>query len=133
MLEALRGLGYSTATALADIIDNSIAANASKVDILFNWNGKQSVISVLDNGSGMDDSELDLAMRLGERNPVAERQSHDLGRFGLGLKTASFSQCRRLTVASGKFQASCRLNVKTYAVILFWLEGSWFELFWASA
>lgn len=64
MLEALRGLGYSTATALADIIDNSIAANASKVDILFKWNGKQSVISVLDDGSGMDDTELDLAMRL---------------------------------------------------------------------
>jgi hypothetical protein len=102
MLEALRGLGYSTATALADIIDNSIAANASKVDILFKWNGKQSVISVLDDGSGMNDCELDLAMRLGERNPIIERQSHDLGRFGLGLKTASFSQCRRLTVASRK-------------------------------
>ncbi len=102
MIEALRGLGYSTATALADIIDNSIAARGDRIDILFSWNGPASTIAVLDNGEGMDDRELDLAMRLGERNPLDERAAHDLGRFGLGLKTASFSQCRRLTVASLK-------------------------------
>ena len=50
----------------------------------------------------MDERELDHAMRLGEMNPLDQRASHDLGRFGLGLKTASFSQCRRLTVASKK-------------------------------
>lgn len=102
MIEALRGLGYSTATALADVIDNSIAARASRVDIMFSWNGAASTIAVLDNGEGMDEGELDLAMRLGEKNPLDERSAHDLGRFGLGLKTASFSQCRRLTVASSK-------------------------------
>jgi len=102
MIEALRGLGYSTATALADIVDNSIAAAASKVDVQFSWNGEKSTVAILDNGIGMDEHELDLAMRLGERNPLDERASHDLGRFGLGLKTASFSQCRRLTVASAK-------------------------------
>jgi hypothetical protein len=102
MLEALRGLGYTTATALADIIDNSVAAHADKVDILFSWAGLSSTIAVIDNGAGMDERELDLAMRLGQKNPLEERSAQDLGRFGLGLKTASFSQCRRLTVASRK-------------------------------
>lgn len=100
MLEALRGLGYNTATALADIIDNSIAARATSVSLNFCWNGDQSTISILDNGTGMSPDELDFAMRLGAINPLDERSVHDLGRFGLGLKTASFSQCRRLTVAS---------------------------------
>lgn len=100
MLEALRGLGYNPATALADIVDNSIAAGATTVAIGFSWRREASTITVLDDGTGMTASELDLAMRLGVRNPLECRQSHDLGRFGLGLKTASFSQCRRLTVAS---------------------------------
>lgn len=102
MLEALRGLGYSPASALADIIDNSIAARASRVDLQFSWKGSESCVAILDNGEGMDEWELDRAMRLGEMNPLDQRASHDLGRFGLGLKTASFSQCRRLTVASKK-------------------------------
>jgi len=102
MIEALRGLGYSTATALSDIIDNSIAARADRVDVVFSWKGKETTLSVLDNGEGMNEHELDRAMRLGDRSPLEERTAHDLGRFGLGLKTASFSQCRGLTVASRK-------------------------------
>lgn len=100
MIEALRGLGYSPATALADIIDNSIAAEATTVDVTFTWNGASSAVSILDNGTGMDEVLLDRAMRLGERSPLEDRNAGDLGRFGLGLKTASFSQARRLTVAS---------------------------------
>lgn len=100
MIEALRGLGYSTATALADIIDNSIAASANKIDIQAEWVGTESIISILDNGNGMDDASLERAMRLGDKNPLEERSKDDLGRFGLGLKTASFSQCRSLTVGS---------------------------------
>jgi hypothetical protein len=100
MIEALRGLGYSTATALADIIDNSIAANTKNVDLTFSWNGKESLVKIEDNGLGMSAAELDGAMRLGEKNPLDRRDDNDLGRFGLGLKTASFSQCRRLTVAT---------------------------------
>ena len=102
LIEALRGLGYSTATALADIIDNSISANAQNVALTFGWNGERSHIAVLDDGNGMDAAALDLAMRLGERSPLDKRDIGDLGRFGLGLKTASFAQCRRLTVASMK-------------------------------
>ncbi|AZE96132.1 hypothetical protein C4J96_4043 [Pseudomonas orientalis] len=100
MLEALRGLGYSTAAALADVIDNGISAGASEVYVKFEWDGERSRISVLDNGRGMDDAELELAMTLGAKNPLDERSANDLGRFGMGLKTASFSQCRCLTVAS---------------------------------
>ncbi len=103
MLEALRGLGYSTATALADIVDNSISAKANEVRIEFVWEGGASRILVLDDGCGMSDSELESAMRLGDRSPLESRDSSDLGRFGMGLKTASLSQCRRLTVASIKY------------------------------
>lgn len=110
MVEALRGLGYSTATALADIVDNSISAAAANIDIRFKWDGASSSICILDDGAGMDEQELDLAMRLGERNPLDSRQANDLGRFGLGLKTASFSQCRRLTVASRRHGAICSLH-----------------------
>ena len=105
MIEALRGLGYNTATALADIIDNSIAAKATTIKLDFYWNSEASCIRILDDGTGMDDYELDRAMRLGEINPLTERSSGDLGRFGLGLKTASFSQCRKLSVASRKNNA----------------------------
>lgn len=100
MLESLRGLGYSPATALADLIDNSIAAHASEVDVWFEWQGPQSSIRIVDNGVGMDDATLEAGMRLGASDPRANRAASDLGRFGLGLKTASFSQARRLTVAS---------------------------------
>ena len=110
MLESLRGLGYSTAAALADIIDNSISAGASEVRLDFAWNGPGSRLTVLDNGRGMSDDELESAMRLGDKNPLDARSAHDLGRFGMGLKTASFSQCRRLTVASVKDGATSCLR-----------------------
>jgi hypothetical protein len=100
MMEALRGLGYSTAAALADIVDNSVSAGAGEVRIDFTWDGSKSRIAVLDDGKGMADSELEMAMRLGGKSPLDLRAPDDLGRFGMGLKTASFSQCRRLTVAS---------------------------------
>lgn len=100
MMEALRGLGYSTAAALADIVDNSVSAGATEVRIDFAWAGTESRISILDDGRGMDDAELESAMTLGDKSPLDDRAADDLGRFGMGLKTASFSQCRRLTVAS---------------------------------
>jgi hypothetical protein len=102
MLEALRGLGYSTAAALADIIDNSISAGAKEVLVDLAWDGAASRVAILDDGRGMDDAELESAMRLGDKNPLDARECHDLGRFGMGLKTASLSQCRRLTVTAVK-------------------------------
>ena len=100
MIESLRGVGYSLETALADLLDNSISAHARNVWITFWWEGRRSRIGVLDDGDGMTESELIEAMRPGSTSPLESRPADDLGRFGLGLKTASFSQCRRLTVAS---------------------------------
>lgn len=100
LMEAMRSLGYSTATAIADLIDNSISAGARTIHLDFQWNGEDSRVLLLDDGAGMTAAELVEAMRPGTRNPRDERATGDLGRFGLGLKTASFSQCRRLTVGS---------------------------------
>lgn len=102
MLEALRSVGYSIETAIADLIDNSISAGARNVWLTFFWAGEDSHIQILDDGAGMSESELSEAMRPGSSDPLEERQPADLGRFGLGLKTASFSQARRLTVGSRK-------------------------------
>ena len=100
MIESLRGVGYSLETAIADLIDNSISAHARNLWITFWWEGRRSHIAILDDGDGMTEGELSEAMRPGSRSPLESRPADDLGRFGLGLKTASFSQCRQLTVAS---------------------------------
>jgi hypothetical protein len=100
MIEAFRAVGYSLPTAIADLIDNSITAKAKNIWLTFSWNGSNSYIAIRDDGCGMTDQELINAMRPGSQSPEQTRHSADLGRFGLGLKTASFSQCRRLTVAS---------------------------------
>lgn len=100
LVESLRAVGYDVPTAIADLIDNSISAGAENVWISFNWSGKDSTISILDDGRGMTEASLLEAMTLGSRSPLEWRDEQDLGRFGLGLKTASFSQCRRLTVRS---------------------------------
>ena len=96
----MRDIGYSFQTAAADIIDNSLAAAAKKIDVIAELDAEIPFVAFIDDGGGMNLEELREAMRPGTKGPLAERSSHDLGRFGLGLKTASFSQCRRLTVAS---------------------------------
>lgn len=102
MIETFRAIGYNIETAIADIIDNSISANAKNIWINFEWLGEDTWISIKDDGVGMDENEIIQAMRPGSINPLNERTSKDLGRFGLGLKTASFSQARKLTVISKK-------------------------------
>lgn len=101
LIESTRAIGYSLETAVADIIDNSVAAKATRVDISF-FPLHGAYISILDNGEGMDSDKLTTAMQYGSQNPLDERGEYDLGRFGLGLKTASLSQCRVLTVATKK-------------------------------
>lgn len=100
LIESMRDIGYSFETALADVLDNSITAEASEVDIVCDADAKEPVIAILDNGNGMSKTTLLDAMRPGSRNPLESRAEGDLGRFGLGMKTASFSQCRRLTVVT---------------------------------
>ena len=91
LLESMRSIGYSFETALADIIDNSISANAKEIRIYQRQSDERPYIQVLDNGFGMSNKELIEAMRLGSKNPIEKRSVTDLGRFGLGLKSASFS------------------------------------------
>lgn len=110
LIHSLRAFGYDLATALADLVDNSIAAGAKNVWLDFHWNGAKSNISVSDDGKGMSETELLDAMRPGNRSPLEKRNSRDLGRYGLGLKTASFSQAKRLTVGSkqaGTYAVRC--------------------------
>lgn len=101
LMWSTRAIGYTTPAAVADLIDNSIFADATQIDIEF-MSGDNSYLSILDNGEGMSSSELRLAMKYGSGNPFQDRAVNDLGRFGLGLKTASLSQCRKLTVISKK-------------------------------
>lgn len=100
MIETFRAIGYSIESALADIIDNSITAGAKNIWIDYEWKGDNTTLSVLDDGTGMNNEQLVQAMRPGSKNPLDERKKDDLGRFGLGLKTASFSQTRKFTVFS---------------------------------
>ena len=99
---SMRDLGYSLETAVADLLDNSISAEATVVQIFCDLTRYCPTLAIIDNGKGMNAEEVVTAMRYGSSNPAEERLSGDLGRFGLGLKTASFSQCRRLTIASAQ-------------------------------
>ena len=102
-INSFRSFGYNLQTAVADIIDNSISAKAKNIWIDFEWKGQDSWISILDDGIGMGLKELISALTPGSKDPEEKRDKNDLGRFGLGLKTASFSQCLRVTVASKAF------------------------------
>ena len=99
LIESTRAIGYSLEAAMADIIDNSIAARAGSVEVAFFPIG-DAYVSILDNGTGMNEEQLNKAMQYGSQSPIETRDKLDLGRFGLGLKTASLSQCRTLTVLS---------------------------------
>lgn len=97
LVESTRSIGYSFEAAVADIIDNSISAGATGVSIDFQSNDP-AWLCIMDNGSGMTEEELINAMRYGSKSVLDERGKDDLGRFGLGMKMASLSQCRKLTV-----------------------------------
>lgn len=105
LIESLRDIGYTMSSALADIVDNSLTADATEISIRVRSDPDDAAIGIIDNGVGMSRSELLEAMRPGSRSPTEARSADDLGRFGLGLKTASFSQCRRLTVVSHRDDA----------------------------
>ena len=101
-IESMRDIGYNLETAIADVIDNSISALAKNIyiNIKFDHKNNDFILEIIDDGIGMNNSEIAKAMTLGSKNPKHVRDKNDLGRFGLGLKTASFSQCRKLTVES---------------------------------
>ncbi|EPZ7320530.1 ATP-binding protein [Vibrio mimicus] len=99
LVESLRDTGYSREAAFADIIDNSIAANANKISIELRYMFGELRVIITDNGDGMSEDELRNAMRYGsEKRPNPK----SLGKFGMGLKTASTAFCRRLVVLTQK-------------------------------
>src|SRR5262249_7714353 len=105
---SLRDIGYDFASAVADLVDNSIAAGASEVRIDTEFDGSDSTVMIADDGIGMTWTGVSEALRFGSRR---EYEDGDLGRYGLGLKTASLSQCRVLTVVSRR-RGSSRVAVR---------------------
>lgn len=99
LTNSLRDIGYSFESAVADLVDNSVAAGADKISIEIHFEGQGSYLTITDNGAGMHSDQINEAMRFGSRRKY---EGSDLGRYGLGLKTASLSQCRRLEVVSCK-------------------------------
>ena len=106
LVESTRSIGYSFEAALADIIDNSISKDAKEIQVRFS-SIREQYISIIDDGCGMSESELETAMRYGSQSSLDLRDERDLGRFGLGLKMASLSQCRKLTVITKKDGVIC--------------------------
>lgn len=101
LMESMRAVGYSLKTAIADICDNSVSANARQIRV--DWNeSPEPFVTIFDDGDGMTKDTLRQAMKLAGKSPLASRSRGDLGRFGLGLKTASLSQARKLTVVSAR-------------------------------
>jgi Histidine kinase-, DNA gyrase B-, and HSP90-like ATPase len=105
LTESLRDIGYDFPAAVADIVDNSVMAGASNVDVLIEFAGEESYVAISDDGEGMTSNGLLEALRYGSRRSYSRS---DLGRYGLGLKTASLSQCRSVTVVT------CRRSVPSY-------------------
>jgi len=120
---SLRSLGYSIEAAVADLVDNSVAAGARKIDVHFAWAGADSWLGVVDDGAGMGREDLVTAMTIAALGSFSERREGDLGRFGMGLKSASFSQARRLTVASRPADGST--NVRTWDLEVVAQTGEW--------
>lgn len=119
---ALRDVGYDFSGAVADLIDNSIAAGATAVDITARFDAGESWIRIADNGTGMDGATLNEALRFGSRR---DYEFDDLGKFGLGLKTASLSQCRRVLVGSRTSKQRARLEVRALDLDLMQQHDTW--------
>lgn len=114
LMGSLRSMGYSFESAVADIIDNSVSAGAKEIHINFPTTALESFVYILDDGHGMTKKEHFNAMRYGSSASESERDETDLGRYGLGMKSASLSQCRVLTVLTkrGKSISGYRWDYK---------------------
>lgn len=133
LFASMRHIGYSLDTAIADILDNSVAAGARNVGLSFD--GEAEYIAICDDGRGMNHNELRVAMRLAGNSTTKVRHEKDLGRFGLGLKTASLSQAKRLTVVtktsgSALFAAEWDLDrvASENEWSLYWLDSNEIDL-----
>lgn len=102
LIKSIAEQGYSLETSLADLMDNSISAKADKIEVLIDTDSEPFKLFLADNGQGMTEEELSKNMQFPSNSPEDSRSNSDLGRFGLGMKTASFSQTRKFTVLSKK-------------------------------
>lgn len=109
LMNSMRSMGYTFESAIADIIDNSISAKAKNIQLNFPIDPHVCYVSIFDDGIGMDSNKLYESMKYGSTSSRNTREANDLGRFGLGLKSASLSQCKKLTVAS-----KCNGNISAY-------------------
>lgn len=124
LIKSISEQGYSLETALSDLIDNSISAEADRIEILTDYSDKQTSIFITDNGQGMSNEELSSNLQFPSRDMDSHRDKNDLGRFGLGLKTASFSQTRRFTVISRK-KGETHYSALTWDVAHLRKTGKW--------
>jgi len=122
LIKSIAEQGYSLETALADLMDNSISAGANKIEVMIKMDQEPFTLFLSDNGEGMTEEELKRNMQFPSTSPELSRQIIDLGRFGLGLKTASFSQTRRFTVISRK-SGSTLYHARTWDVDFLKKEG----------
>lgn len=124
LIKSISEQGYSFESALADLIDNSISADASKIEVLIHMDKEPFTLFLSDNGNGMDENTLKASMQFPSNSPEEKRSSIDLGRFGLGMKTASFSQTRCFTVLS-KRKGSTNYSGRTWDVNYLKKAGKW--------
>lgn len=122
LINGIRAIGYSFSTAVADIIDNSISAMATNIDIYSDPLEKEPYFSFLDNGIGMNRDELINAMTFGSNRSGRIESPDDLGRFGLGLKSASLSQCRKFIVISKQHS---QINSMSYDLDIIERNNKW--------
>lgn len=107
LISSMRDLGYEFSDAVAEIVDNSIQAGANVIQVNLQFDGYDSYLTVLDNGVGMTPAQVREAMRFGS---MRDYEQDDLGKFGLGLKTSSLSQCDSLTVSSRNSQKKVQIH-----------------------
>lgn len=109
-LTSLRMMGYDTVASVSDLVDNCIDAGATRVSVEVRQAGKGGkdsgdtgiVIDVQDNGIGMDGDTLNQALRLGSET---SHENTDLGKYGMGLVTASLGMARSIYVLTRKDKA----------------------------
>lgn len=122
LLKGLRAIGYNFSTAVADLIDNSITAKAKNIKLYSDPLEDEPYFAILDDGCGMNYNELENAMIFGSDREGKVDCEEDLGRFGLGLKSASLSQCKKLIVVSKKYG---RIHAMSYDIDLIEKTNSW--------
>lgn len=124
LIKSIAEQGYSLESSLADLMDNSVSANANKIEVLIKMEQEPFTLFVADNGHGMDEDALKVNMQFPSNSPEEERSVFDLGRFGLGMKTASFSQTRCFTVLSRK-KGTKNYSGRTWDVSYLKQVGKW--------